>query len=341
MIEVLSKETFDKLISSTEVSFLGSSIYGIASEIFNNDYLLIGIKQGEQVKPILLLKEKLKKSKNYHFTIYESNTLSISKVLNEKVQKNFKKFLIKQKCLYFTLLSDGSESRNIKRIFNHLELSNNLIENFDLEVQSNINNSYKFPLNLIDVDITNIHHFCNLFSNINKEKLIKYMGEKEIYLKLVTLDIIEYIDNLTKQKNELLLKRTEEKLYEDKDDDIRIREIEHKINNIDKNIQALRQVQEINGTILYLTASIYLVYKDNLIEYKTAQNNDFNGLNARYYMSFKMLKYALNNNIKHYYDMNDDNIFKLEQITLYESKENIVKKINYKLYKKREDKKHA
>lgn len=338
MIEVLSKEVFDKLISSNAVSFLGSSIYGITNEIFDNDYLLIGIKN-EELKPILLLRENLENSKNYHYMIYEPNTLSISKVLAEKEQKLLKKFLKKNKCLYFTLESDGSESRNIRKLFYHLELGNNLIDNFDLEVQSNINNSYKFPLNLIDADITNIHYFCNLFSKINREKLTKYLDEKELQLKLVTLDITEYIDNLTKQKNELLLKRAEEKLQDGKDDNFII-EIEDKVSKIEKTIRTLKDVQETKGNILYLAAAIYLQYKDSLIEYKTVQDEDFNEFNARYYMSFKMLKYALENNLKHYYDMNEDNILRLEQITLYESKENVVKKISYKLYKKRKDRKH-
>lgn len=331
MINILAKEQYDDLLKKRDTTFLESSTYGIASEIIGKNYLLFGIlEQNQYVDCFLVLKEKLLLSKYDKFILFHPTIDQY--LLSKEMKKQFKKM----NGLFYTKLSNDG---NVIHKMYHLELTNKLLQQFDSEVRTNINNAYTYPLELVDVNEKNIDVFCLLFKNkLNKKTIQDNLCNRDFQFKMVILNISEYIDSLLKQKNELMLKKAEEKMFDNMDD---MTGIERKIEVIDLNINVLNQIKEKKGNILFLSAGIFFTYQDQFIEFYSVYDTELSELNAAYYLTFKMMKYALENGYREYFNMNINNHFHLEEILIHEGSKNIIRKLKYQLYIRKKEKKNA
>lgn len=328
MLEVLDKEQFDKIQNQKDVSFLCSSTYGVANEMLGCKSLYIGIKEDTIIDIFLTISSNLKNSKFNKYVIYKENI--------NNYKKSIKKILRKNNCLFYTNISDEG---NLLKEYYSLKLSNKLLEGFSNEIRTNINDSYKFPFEIIDVDKRKLDVFNLLFKNrLNLNVVSNNLDNEDFKFKMVILNIDEYINNLSAQKKELLLKIAEEKMNHNLNE---VNELNDKIKVISDNIDFLEVIKSKKGNNLFLAAGIFFKYKDQFVEFKSAYDKDLIELKANYFLSFKMMKFAVENGCDEYFYMNKENIFDMEKIQIYDNNETIIKKFSYVNYDKKRRKESA
>lgn len=328
MLEVLDKEQFDKIQNEKDVSFLCSSTYGVANEMLGHKSLLFGIKEEKILDVFLTVSTKLKKSKFNKYVIYRENT--------DNYKKCLKKILRKNNGLFYTNISNEG---NLLKEYYSLSLSNKLLEGFSNEIRTNINDSYKFPFEIIDIDKRKLDVFNLLFKNkLNLSVVSDNLDNKDFKFKMVILNIDEYISNLSAQKKELLLKIAEEKMNNSLNE---INEMNDKIKVISDNIDFLEVIKSKKGNNLFLAAGIFFKYKDQFIEFKSAYDKDLIELKANYFLSFKMMKFAVENGCNEYFNMNKENIFDMKKIQIFDNDETVIRKFSYMNYDKKRRKERA
>lgn len=225
-----------------------------------------------------------------------------------------------------------------------------------------VKNSYKHGLKLVEIDESRLQEFKDLMSHTSErrgfidrplsyyEKMYESFKKGDaIKIMLVELDVEDYLNNLSNQKNEVMLKYAEIKARAVEEDINYINELEKELSAIEERTLLLQSILKTRGKNIVLAGGLFMTFGKQLISLFGASYKEYMKFNGQHFLNFKMIKYALNNGYEKYNlygitgNFNEENEnyglfdfkkgFNADVVELIGEFTLITNKFSYKLYK--------
>lgn len=189
-----------------------------------------------------------------------------------------------------------------------------LLSNMRPTTRWSINNSYKHGLKLVEIGKSRLIEFKKLMEHTGErrdfidrplsyyEKMYEaFSKDDKIKIMLVELDIEEYLVNLKNQKQENMLKQAEIKGRQINSKGERVlKELQFQLESLNNKIDFLKEIEEKKGKKIVIAGGLFMTFGKEVVSLFGASYKEYMKFNAQYYLNFKMIKYALNNNYEKY-----------------------------------------